>query len=72
MSYDFIAYLAAIFLLGSTPIRRRSYAHLGRLIGVQLWFWYGVIIGNAPIIITNIIATIIELYSAHKYEDQGA
>ncbi len=41
--------------------------HLVRAFGSFLWLWYAVLLGSMPLVVTELIAIVIDLIAAKKF-----
>lgn len=68
---DIVAYAGTTLILIGTGLKRRTFSHIVRMGGNFLWLVYGIMMGSLPLIITELLFVVIDLYAAIKYKEQG-
>lgn len=65
---DLVAHLGTVCLLVSTQLKSRRHMHLGRIIGIGLWFVYGILIGNIPILVVEVLTIVSEVIAYFRFD----
>lgn len=66
---DLFAYIGTVILLGASLFKKRVNLHLARIVGNLLWLIYAIYIFNIPLIITEIIAALMDIIAIILYRN---